>query len=532
MCNIFTALASALLASDSSVASGIRDRLRKMKKRQPPLEKRKIFSVKHNNCTTNGLRPTLGVISEGSADVEGVLLDKFGALPPHSTEQTRVRLDEEQAYQLTLRIEFAGKDFVVEPYTWQRLDKCEETALFRTRIFRDGREDFVLNTCLVGEVRSDGVTGGWSYHEFDVDASWNAFELLAEANNGQILLVQGERPTDESYNLGLEKEIAAAKKEWEAKEMEVDFAQKNKKQGDSSQSPDQLLELTKQSSVLYKKMKALMDARPKAFCHVFPRTEELVHMQVVSKKVGVGVRDEAPVEMPSCLEGALFPGTWHVAFKCTSDPRHPMSYRLGIRYTKGTHLQKAPLRANTSSNEDSEAEKERRRKAEEAKAIKNADLRALDRIKWENWNKVDLAKALMIKFKDQFYPPKNHEKSVKMQAAVRGFLARQRLKWLQQVGLRRIQLKEKEEKMKEELAYEDKLLIRKNREKRVPQELDDLRFAEGAAMMLKYGDLQNPYLLAQAARAIFNVMDEDGSGSMDVGEVRSALKMLGIEQVC
>jgi hypothetical protein len=57
--------------------------------------------------------------------------------------------------------------------------------------------------------------------------------------------------------------------------------------------------------------------------------------------------------------------------------------------------------------------------------------------------------------------------------------------------------------MKEELAYEDKLLIRKNREKRVPQELDDLRFAEGAAMMLKYGDHQNPYLLAQAARAIF-----------------------------
>jgi Ca2+-binding EF-hand superfamily protein len=51
-------------------------------------------------------------------------------------------------------------------------------------------------------------------------------------------------------------------------------------------------------------------------------------------------------------------------------------------------------------------------------------------------------------------------------------------------------------------------------------------------MMLKYGDLQNPYLLAQAARAIFSVMDEDGSGCMDVGEVRKALKMLGIEQVC
>ena len=152
-------------------------------------------------------------------------------------------------------------------------------------------------------------------------------------------------------------------------------------------------------------------------------------------------------------------------------------------------------------------------------------------IKWENWNKVGLAKALMVKYKDDFYPPKNHEKSVIMQATVRGFLARQRLKWLQQVELRRIQLKEKEEKMREDLPYDDKLLIRKNREKCVPQELDDLRFAEGAAMMLKYGDLQNPYKLAQAARAVFNVMDADGSGCMDTQEVREALKMLGLDNV-
>jgi len=61
-------------------------------------------------------------------------------------------------------------------------------------------------------------------------------------------------------------------------------------------------------------------------------------------------------------------------------------------------------------------------------------MRALERIKWENWNKVALAKALMVKFKDHFYPPKNHEKSVHMQAVVRGFLARQRLNWLHQVG--------------------------------------------------------------------------------------------------
>jgi len=58
-------------------------------------------------------------------------------------------------------------------------------------------------------------------------------------------------------------------------------------------------------------------------------------------------------------------------------------------------------------------------------------------------------------------------------------------------------------KMKEELPYEDKLLLRKNREKRVPQELDDLRFAEGAGMMLRYGDLQNPCKYSCVSRAIF-----------------------------
>ena len=37
--------------------------------------------------------------------------------------------------------------------------------------------------------------------------------------------------------------------------------------------------------------------------------------------------------------------------------------------------------------------------------------------------------------------------------------------------------------------------------------------------------------LAQAARAVFNDMDADGSGSMDIDEVREALKILGIEKV-
>ena len=500
-----------------------------------------------------------------------MLLDSFGKWPEGANDQSRVRLNEEQAYQLTLRMEFAGKTFVVEPYTWERLDKCEETVQFRTRVFRNGKEDFVYHKSIVGEVCSDGITGGWAYHEFDVDVSWNSFELLAEGHSGYVILIHGERPSDATYDFEAEKEIKAIRMEWTAKEIKASEAQKAKDEELS-------LQLAKESAVLYKKMKEMMDARPKAFCHVFPpRVDHMVHIPVVSKKCQFDQRPKAAVELPTSLEGSLFPGTWHVAFKCNSDPRHPMTYRLGIRYTTGTHLQVDRMRRGTTGNqEESEAERQRKKREEESKAIKNADMRVLERIKWENWNKVGLAKALMVKYKDDFYPPKNHEKSVDIQKLVRGFLARQRLKWLQEVDLRRVQLKEKEERMKEELPYEDKLHIRRNRQKTVPQELDDQvivsqkvfssisvllaskmfwsrriekveifplisslflvlnrlqRFAEGAATMLRYGDLQNPYKLAQAARAIFNVMDADGSGCMDVDELKEALKMLGIDKI-
>ena len=100
-------LIEALLNNESPVAAGVRTRLRKPA-RQPPRKSGEIYSVKHNCCTQNGLLPTLGVITEGSPDVEGVLLDQFGRWPESANAYSRVRLDEEQAYQLTLRMEFAG----------------------------------------------------------------------------------------------------------------------------------------------------------------------------------------------------------------------------------------------------------------------------------------------------------------------------------------------------------------------------------------------------------------------------------------
>jgi hypothetical protein len=38
--------------------------------------------------------------------------------------------------------------------------------------------------------------------------------------------------------------------------------------------------------------------------------------------------------------------------------------------------------------------------------------------------------------------------------------------------------------------------------------------------MLRNNNLQNPYLLARAAAAVFSVVDVDESGQLDVGEVR------------
>ncbi|EKX54039.1 hypothetical protein GUITHDRAFT_63793, partial [Guillardia theta CCMP2712] len=49
--------------------------------------------------------------------------------------------------------------------------------------------------------------------------------------------------------------------------------------------------------------------------------------------------------------------------------------------------------------------------------------------------------------------------------------------------------------------------------------------------MLKYGNLENLGEVTHAARAIFNVVDVDGSGEMDVKELGTGLSMLGLDDV-
>jgi protein-L-isoaspartate O-methyltransferase len=76
--------------------------------------------------------------------------------------------------------------------------------------------------------------------------------------------------------------------------------------------------------------------------------------------------------------------------------------------------------------------------------------------------------------------------------------------------------------MMEALPCEDKALLQVHRERLLHDELDQIRYAQSAAQMLRNNNLQNPYLLARAAAAVFSVVDVDESGQLDVGEVRYA----------
>ena len=61
-----------------------------------------------------------------------------------------------------------------------------------------------------------------------------------------------------------------------------------------------------------------------------------------------------------------------------------------------------------------------------------------------------------------------------------------------------------------------------NQQQKNEKNLKKLRYAQSAAQMLRNNSLQNPYLLARAAAAVFSVVDVDESGHLDVGEVRYA----------
>ena len=95
----------------------------------------------------------------------------------------------------------------------------------------------------------------------------------------------------------------------------------------------------------------------------------------------------------------------------------------------------------------------------------------------------------------------------------------------------------------EALPCEDKALLQLHHERLLYDELDQIRYAQSAAQMLRIktntkknkkryaqsaaqmlrnNNLQNPYLLARAAAAVFSVVDVDASGQLHVGEVRYA----------
>eukprot|EP00961_Rhodomonas_salina_P082551 1109432-Rhodomonas_salina.1 len=88
-----------------------------------------------------------------------------------------------------------------------------------------------------------------------------------------------------------------------------------------------------------------------------------------------------------CEAGEVFPGKWHIALKCTSDPRHPMRYRMSLRYTTKTHLQTEKAIRIThlvcqSLEPKNNGEDERRQEEQAREKIQNSDLKSLEKLKY------------------------------------------------------------------------------------------------------------------------------------------------------
>lgn len=482
----------------------------------------RVWSLKHNRCTRLGLQPTLGLVEEGKPEVKGVLLDLFGEITDKDADCIPVvKLDEEQATQLTLRMEASGKGFRVLPFTWERLDDCEQIAGLRQLSHGGGEEVLVPVTTAQGEINA----GEWAYFEVDVDESWNAMEIGCEASAGFIIIQKGGRPDDTSFDQESETALLKLREDWRKEE---DSVARCHQAGDNHAA---MLHL-RNATALYKQIEKDMVTRTKCMRQTFPTHGSLVHLTVVSNPSSEPKeRPTQTVQRPFLLAGEVFPGKWHIALKCTSDPRHPMRYRMSLRYTTKTHLQTEKAIRITHLEPKNNGEDERRQEEQAREKIQNSDLKSLEKLKWEKWNKVDLAKALGPKFVGTFYPPKLEGASVIMQKIVRGYLARRRKRWLGQVQERRKALKAKEEQVKASLSLEDKNLLTSFKSKYIPQELDDLRFAYSSALMLRFGTLRTAFQLRMASRAVFNVVDEAGAGVIETDGIQKALKMLGLDEV-
>jgi hypothetical protein len=122
---------------------------------------------------------------------QGVVLDEFGNIPVDESEEISnpvVKLDPELAYQLSVRIEEAGKSFEVPALDWIPLEKAVHSIPLVPR--QSGHPTEVASAPRLlaeGEVGADD----WVHYSFDVDDTWAFVELLCEARGGTMTLIHG-----------------------------------------------------------------------------------------------------------------------------------------------------------------------------------------------------------------------------------------------------------------------------------------------------------------------------------------------------
>jgi hypothetical protein len=150
-----------------------------------------FWALRFNLCTQFGMQQTLTPITKSVAHVyEGVDLDDFGNPPRDADGKANqvVKLNPDIAYQLSVRMEKAGKSFSVPALDWTPLERAEHNIPLVRRMTGRPSEP-ASHPSLLGQGEIDGSE--WTHFSFQVDDSWAFLEIFCEAHGGCMTLMHG-----------------------------------------------------------------------------------------------------------------------------------------------------------------------------------------------------------------------------------------------------------------------------------------------------------------------------------------------------
>jgi hypothetical protein len=151
-----------------------------------------FWSLRYNLCTQFGMQKTLAPITRSVAyNYQGIVLDEFGNIPVDELDEKAnpvVNLDPELAYQLSVRIEEAGKSFAVPALDWSPLERADHSIPLVLR-----RSGHPMEVAAPPILLAEGELGAhdWKHYSFEVDDTWAFVEILCEARGGSMTLLHG-----------------------------------------------------------------------------------------------------------------------------------------------------------------------------------------------------------------------------------------------------------------------------------------------------------------------------------------------------